>query len=199
VPGAARGNALRVVRCIYTKKREERPWGRFGTLRLGAQPYSNERRPREAFSHAVPLKTLGYLAMDPRGSRDFPDTRATLFGDEGCFPGGDHSRTAAANRCRIVDHHLPGDLVRWPTGRRRAAAPFPRRPHRSGSRISSSVHHSGIAGADDLHADGIIQRYRHEHHLDLRTSTAKKSTHICITDYEAVGLAKHETGPGASH
>lgn len=44
------------------------------------------------------------------------------------------------------------------------------------------VHHSHC-GATSFTADGIIDAYRHEHHLDISSLYQRSS--ICIADYEA--------------
>ena len=56
------------------------------------------------------------------------------------------------------------------------------------------VHHSHC-GATSFTADGIIDAYRHEHHLDISTLYPRSS--ICIADYEA--SLKHDTALVRSH
>ena len=50
------------------------------------------------------------------------------------------------------------------------------------------VHHSHC-GATSFTVDGIIDAYRHEHHLDITNLYPRSS--ICITDYEA--SLRHDT------
>ena len=59
--------------------------GKFDRYAFSAQPSFNEAATREAFSHAVPLKTLVIYCYDPRAA-EIPDAVAKLFGDE-VFPG----------------------------------------------------------------------------------------------------------------
>jgi len=56
------------------------------------------------------------------------------------------------------------------------------------------VHHSHC-GATSFTADGIIDAYRHEHHLDISSLYQRSS--ICIADYEA--SLKHDTTLLRSH
>jgi carbonic anhydrase len=56
------------------------------------------------------------------------------------------------------------------------------------------VHHS-YCGATSFTADGIINAYEHEHHVDI--SNLYDRSNICITDYEA--SLKHDTALVRSH
>jgi carbonic anhydrase len=59
--------------------------GKFDRFAFSASPSFNEAATREAFSHAVPLKTLVIYCYDPRAV-EIPNAVAKLFGDE-VFPG----------------------------------------------------------------------------------------------------------------
>src|ERR1700745_1798936 len=56
------------------------------------------------------------------------------------------------------------------------------------------VHHSHC-GATSFTAEGIINAYRHEHHVDI--SNLYEPHSVCITDYEA--SLKHDTALVRSH
>ena len=59
--------------------------GKFDHYAFSAHPSFNEAATREAFSRAVPLRTLVIYCYDPRAT-EIPDAVAKLFGDE-VFPG----------------------------------------------------------------------------------------------------------------
>ena len=59
--------------------------GKFDRYAFSAQPSFDEAATREAFSHAVPLKTLVIYCYDPRAA-EIPSAVAKLFRDE-VFPG----------------------------------------------------------------------------------------------------------------
>jgi len=58
---------------------------KFDRYAFSASPSFDEAETREAFSHAVPLKTLVIYCYDPRAA-EIPQAVAKLFGDE-VFPG----------------------------------------------------------------------------------------------------------------
>jgi carbonic anhydrase len=57
------------------------------------------------------------------------------------------------------------------------------------------VFHHSHCGATSFTADGIIDAYRHEHHLEISSLYQRSS--ICIADYEA--SLKHDTTLLRSH
>ena len=59
--------------------------GKFDRYAFSAQPSFNEAATREAFSHAVPLKTVVIYCYNPRAA-EIPGAVAKLLGDE-VFPG----------------------------------------------------------------------------------------------------------------
>jgi carbonic anhydrase len=151
--------------------------GKFDRYAFSAQPSFNEAATREAFSHAVPLKTLVIYCYDPRAA-EIPDVVAKLFGDE-VFPGEiifDGAGNRVASSTTIFPVIVAGgraiDALRSITVAQ----------HLFGIRNIVVVHHSHC-GATSFTADGIIDAYRHEHHLDISNLYPRSS--ICITDYEA--------------
>jgi carbonic anhydrase len=157
--------------------------GKFDRYAFSAQPSFNEAATREAFSHAVPLKTLVIYCYDPRAA-EIPDVVAKLFGDE-VFPGEiilDGAGNRVASSTTIFPVIVAGgraiDALRSVTVAQ----------HLFGIQNIVVVHHSHC-GATSFTADGIIDAYRHEHHLDISNLYPRSS--ICITDYEA--SLKHDT------
>jgi carbonic anhydrase len=163
--------------------------GKFDRYAFSAQPSFNEAATREAFSRAVPLRTLVIYCYDPRAT-EIPDAVAKLFGDE-VFPGGiildgDGNRVASSTTIFpvIVAGGRAVDALRSITVAQ----------HLFGIRNIVVVHHSHC-GATSFTADGIIDAYQHEHHLDISNLYQRSS--ICITDYE--GSLKHDTALIRSH
>jgi len=157
--------------------------GKFDRYAFSAQPSFNEAAAREAFSHAVPLKTLVIYCYDPRAA-EIPDAVAKLFGDE-VFPGEivfDGAGNRVASSTTIFPVIVAGgraiDALRSITVAQ----------HLFGIRNIVVVHHSHC-GATSFTVDGIIDAYRHEHHLDITNLYPRSS--ICITDYEA--SLRHDT------
>ena len=162
---------------------------KFDRFAFSAQPSFNEAATREAFSHAVPLKTLVIYCYDPRAT-EIPDAVAKLFGDE-VFPGeiildGAGNRVASSTTIFpiIVAGGRAVDALRSITVAQ----------HLFGIQNVIVVHHSHC-GATSFTADGIIDAYQHEHHLDISNLYQRSS--ICITDYE--GSLKHDTALIRSH
>jgi carbonic anhydrase len=162
---------------------------KFDRYAFSAQPSFNEAATREAFSHAVPLKTLVIYCYDPRAV-EIPDAVAKLFGDE-VFPGeiildGTGNRVASSTTIFpvIVAGGRATDALRSITVAQ----------HLFGIQNIVVVHHSHC-GATSFTADGIIEAYEHEHHLDISNLYPRSS--ICITDYEA--SLKHDTALIRAH
>jgi carbonic anhydrase len=163
--------------------------GKFDRYAFSAQPSYNEAATREAFSHAVPLKTLVIYCYDPRAA-EIPDVVAKLFGDE-VFPGEiilDGSGNRVASSTTIFPVIVAGgraiDALRSITVAQ----------HLFGIQNIVVVHHSHC-GATSFTADGIIDAYGHEHHVDISDLYPRSS--ICITDYEA--SLKHDTALIRAH
>jgi len=162
--------------------------GKFDQFAFSAQPSFDEAATRKAFSQAVPLKTLVIFCYDPRAA-EIPNAVAKLFDDE-VYPGEiilDGSGNRVASSTTIFPVIVAGgraiDALRSVTVAQ----------HLFGIQNIVVVHHSHC-GATSFTADGIIDAYRHEHHLDI--SSYQRSS-ICIADYEA--SLKHDTTLLRSH
>ena len=163
--------------------------GKFDRYAFSAQPSFNEAATREAFSRAVPLKTLVIYCYDPRAA-EIPDAVAKLFGDE-VFPGEiilDGAGNRVASSTTIFPVIVAGgraiDALRSITVAQ----------HLFGIQNIVVVHHSHC-GATSFTADGIIKAYRHEHDADI--SDLYECGSICIDDYEA--SLKRDTALIRSH
>jgi len=163
--------------------------GKFDRYTFSASPSFNEAETREAFSHAVPLKTLVIFCYDPRAA-EIPQAVAELFGDE-VFPGQvirDASGSRVASSTTMFPVIVAGgraiDALRSITVAQ----------HLFGIQNIVVVHHSHC-GATTFTADGIIDVYKHEHHTDISDLYERGS--ICIEDYEA--SLKRDTALIRSH
>ena len=157
--------------------------GKFDRYAFSAQPAFDEAATREAFSHAVPLKTLVIYCYDPRAS-DIPNAVAKIFKDE-VFPGQvitDDSGKRVASSTTIFPIIVAGG--RAIDGLRSITVA----QHLFGIQNIVVVHHSHC-GATSFTAQGIIDAYRHEHQVDISDLYQRNS--ICIADYEA--SLKHDT------
>ena len=163
--------------------------GKFDRYAFSASPSFNEAATREAFSHAVPLKTLVISCYDPRAA-EIPNAVAELFGDE-VFPGrimldasGDRVASSATMFPIIVAGGRAIDALRSITVAQ----------HLFGIQNVIVVHHSHC-GATTFTADGIIDAYKHEQDTDISELYERGS--ICIEDYEA--SLKRDTALIRSH
>jgi carbonic anhydrase len=163
--------------------------GKFEQYAFSASPSFNEVNTREAFSHAVPLKTLLIFCYDPRAA-EIPRAVAALFGDE-VFPGQimlDASGNRVASSTTIFPVIVAGgraiDALRSITVAQ----------HLFGIANVVVVHHSHC-GATTFTAEGIIGAYKHEHQADISQLYERGS--ICIEDYEA--SLKRDTALIRSH
>src|SRR5580765_5994225 len=161
----------------------------FDRYAFSASPLFDEAKTREAFSHAVPLKTLVIYCYDPRAA-EIPQVVARLLGDE-VFPGQvllDESGNRVASSTTMFPVIVAGgraiDALRSITVAQ----------HLFGIQNIVVVHHS-YCGATSFTADGIIDAYEQEHHLDISDLYPRSS--ICITDYEA--SLRHDTALIRSH
>lgn len=163
--------------------------GKFDRYAFSAQPSFDEAATRKAFSKAVLLKTLVIYCYDPRAA-EIPNAVAKLFGHE-VFPGDiilDGSGNRVASTTTIFPVIVAGgravDALRSITVAQ----------HLFGIQNIVVVHHSHC-GATSFTADGIINAYEHEHHVDI--SKLYDRSNICISDYEA--SLKHDTALVRSH
>ena len=107
--------------------------GKFDRYAFSAQPSFNEAATRQAFSRAVPLKTLVIYCYDPRAA-EIPNVVAKLFGDE-VFPG-EIILDGAGNR--VASSTTPYSRSSLPAvAPSTRFAPSPSRSTCSGSRTSS--------------------------------------------------------------
>ena len=163
--------------------------GKFDRYAFNAHPSFDEAATRKAFSKAIPLKTLVIYCYDPRAA-EIPNAVAKLFGDE-VFPGDiilDGSGNRVASTTTIFPVIVAGgravDALRSITVAQ----------HLFGIQSIVVVHHSHC-GATSFTADGIINAYEHEHHVDI--SKLYDRSNICIGDYEA--SLKRDTALVRSH
>jgi carbonic anhydrase len=162
--------------------------GKFDRYAFSAQPSFNETETRKAFAKAVPLRTIVIYCYDPRAV-EIPNAVAKLFGE--VFPGEiilDDSGNRVASSTTIFPVIVAGgravDALRSITVAQ----------HLFGIANIVVVHHSHC-GATSFSADGIIDAYQHEHHVDIANLYDRKS--ICIADYEA--SLKHDTALVRAH
>jgi len=163
--------------------------GKFDRYAFSASPSFDETEMREAFSRAVPLRTLVIYCYDPRAA-EIPYAVAELFGDE-VFPGQiihDASGNRVASSTTMFPIIVAGgraiDALRSITVAQ----------HLFGIQNIVVVHHSHC-GATTFTAEGIINAYKHEHHTDI--SELYEQGTICIEDYEA--SLKRDTALIRSH
>jgi carbonic anhydrase len=148
----------------------------FDQYAFSASPLFNEPETREAFSHAVPLKTLVIYCYDPRAA-EIPQAVAELFGDE-VFPG-EIMLDASGHRVASTTTMFPIVVA----GGRAIGAlrSITVAQHLFGIQNIVVVHHSHC-GATTFTANGIIDAYRHEHQTDISDLYERGS--ICIEDYQ---------------
>ena len=163
--------------------------GKFDRYAFSADPSFDEAATREAFSRAVPLRTLVIYCYDPRAA-EIPQVVAERLGNE-VFPGQimhDTSGNRVASSTTLFPIIVAGgraiDALRSITVAQ----------HLFGIQNIVVVHHSHC-GATTFTADGIIGAYEQEHHADIASLYDLDS--ICIADYEA--SLKRDTALVRSH
>lgn len=162
---------------------------KFDRYAFSASPLFDEAQTREAFSHAVPLKTLVIYCYDPRAT-EIPQAVARLLGNE-VFPGQvmlDESGNRVASSTTMFPVIVAGgraiDALRSITVAQ----------HLFGIQNIVVVHHS-YCGATSFTADGIVDAYKYEHNIDISELYERGS--ICIENYEA--SLKRDTALIRSH
>jgi carbonic anhydrase len=162
---------------------------KFDRYAFSASPSFNEVETREAFSHAVPLKTLVIYCYDLRAA-EIPHAVAELLGDE-VYPG-QIMVDASGNRVASTTTMFPVIVA----GGRAidALRSITVAQHLFGIQNVVVVHHSHC-GATTFTAGGIIGAYKHEHRTDISELYERGS--ICIEDYEA--SLKRDTALIRSH
>jgi len=150
--------------------------GKFDRFAFAASPQFDEAATRVAFAKAVPLKTLVIYCYDPRAA-EIPHAVANWLGEEE-YPGRviiDANDKRVASTTTIFPIVVAGgravDALRSITVAQ----------HLFGIQSIVVVHHSNC-GATTFTADGIVEAYRHEHHVDISGLYDRGS--ICIEDYE---------------
>jgi len=150
--------------------------GKFDRFAFTASPQFDEAATRVAFAKAVPLKTLVIFCYDPRAA-EIPNAVAKWLGEEE-YPGRviiDANDKRVASTTTIFPIVVAGgravDALRSITVAQ----------HLFGIENIVVVHHSHC-GATTFTADGIVEAYRHEHHVDISGLYDRGS--ICIEDYE---------------
>jgi carbonic anhydrase len=151
--------------------------GKFDAFAFSASPSYDEAATREAFSHAVPLKTLVIYCYDPRAV-EIPAAVAKRLGRE-VYPG-EILRDAAGKRVASTTTIFPVVVA----GGRAVDAlrSITVAQHLFGIEKIVVVHHSWC-GATSFTADGIIGAWRREQGADISNLYDRGS--ICIEDYEA--------------
>jgi carbonic anhydrase len=130
---------------------------------------------REAFSHAVALRTVVIYCYDPRATR-IPELVAEQLGD--VYPGEivlNEAGQKVASTTTIFPIVVAGGRA-FDALRSIAVA-----QHLFGIENIVVVHHS-YCGATTFTADGIIDAFRHEHGADISGSFPRAA--LCIADYE---------------
>jgi carbonic anhydrase len=150
---------------------------RFEPYAFCAQPDFDEPSIREAFSHAVPLKTLVIYCYDPRAA-EIPRAIANKWPNE-VFPGSivaDAEGRKVASTTTIFPVVVAGgravDALRSITVAQ----------HLFGIENIVVVHHSHC-GATTFSEQGITEAFRREQEADIAGLYDADS--ICISDYEA--------------
>jgi len=143
---------------------------------FSAQPGYDEKATREAFSEAVPLRTVVVYCYDPRAA-EIPNAVAKAFGD--VYPGEvitDEAGNKVASTATVFDVVVAGgravDALRSVTVAQ----------HLFGIENVVVVHHTQC-GATSYTADGIIEAYKHEHGRDI--SGLYETESVCISDYKS--------------
>src|SRR5215469_17859722 len=159
------------------------------TYVFSKQPAFVETEMRKAFKQAVPLRTVVVYCYDPRAV-NIPHAVAKAMPGE-VYPGeivsdGQGKRVGSTTTIFpvIVAGGRAVDAFRSITVAQ----------HLFGIQKIVVVHHSHC-GATSFTADGIIEAYQREHHVDISHLYERSS--ICISDYEA--SLKHDTALIRSH
>lgn len=163
--------------------------GKFDRFAFSASPDFVEAEVRKAFSQAVPLRTLVISCYDPRAV-EVPQAVAQFLGDE-TYPGEilyDDLDNRVASTATIFPIIVAGGRA-IDALRSIAVA-----QHLFGIQNIVVVHHSQC-GATTFTAGGIIDAYRHEHHVDISGLYERGS--ICIADYET--SLRHDTALIRAH
>ena len=147
----------------------------FDAYAFSKQPDYREPAVREAFSKAVPLRTVVIYCYDPRAV-GIPAAVAKEFGET--YPGKlitDAEGNKVASNTTLFEVVAAGgraiDALRSVTVAQ----------HLFGIENIVVVHHTHC-GATSFTADGIIDAYKHEHGTDISELYPRDS--LCISDYQ---------------
>lgn len=147
----------------------------FSQFAFSAAENVDEATVREAFSHAVPLKTVVIYCYDPRAAR-IPLLVAERLGD--IYPG-KVVHNAEGNKVASTSTLFPVVVAggrAFDALRSIAVA-----QHLFGVENIVVVHHSHC-GATTFTADGIIDAFHREQHSDIAQAFPREA--LCITDYQ---------------
>lgn len=147
----------------------------FSQFAFSAAENFDEATVREAFSHAVPLKTVVIYCYDPRAAR-IPLLVAERLGD--IYPGR-VVHNAEGNKVASTSTLFPVVVAggrAFDALRSIAVA-----QHLFGVENIVVVHHSHC-GATTFTADGIIDAFHREQHSDIAQAFPREA--LCITDYQ---------------
>ncbi|MCL6741106.1 hypothetical protein LZ518_08180 [Sphingomonas sp. RB56-2] len=149
--------------------------GKFAQFAFSAQADYDEAAVRQAFSQAVPLKTLVICCYDPRAAR-VPQLVAERLGD--IYPGEvveDSDGHKVASTTTIFPIIVAGGRA-FDALRSVAVA-----QHLFGIENVVVVHHSQC-GATTFTAEGIINAFQSEQQVDIADAFPRQA--LCISDYE---------------
>ena len=147
----------------------------FSQFAFSAAEDFDEAAMREAFSHAVPLRTLVIYCYDPRAAR-IPELVAEQLGD--IYPGEvilDDKGRKVASTTTVFPVIVAGGRA-FDALRSIAVA-----QHLFGIENIVVVHHSQC-GATTFTADGIIDAFHREQHSDIARAFPREA--LCIADYK---------------
>ena len=169
---------------------------KFSEFAFSAADGFDEAAVREAFSHAVPLRTVVIYCYDPRAAR-IPELVAERLGDT--YPGKvvlDEAGRKVASTATVFPVVVAGGRAHD------ALRSIAVAQHLFGIENIVVVHHSHC-GATTFTADGIVEAFRDEQHADISRAFPREA--LCIADYEQslrhdVALIRKQPGtPRSAH
>ncbi|QWT22198.1 hypothetical protein KPL74_09335 [Bacillus sp. NP157] len=154
-----------------------RKTARFSEFVFSAQDGFDEVAMREAFAHAVPLKSMVIYCLDPRVT-EIPSAVAAWLGDQ-VYPGevivNEHGNRVGSTTTMATVSVAAGRA----TDALRSVSVL---EYLFGVETVVVVHHSNC-GATSYSANGMIDAFRHEHGADI--AQAYDGGSVCIDDFEA--------------
>jgi len=149
--------------------------GRFTKFAFNSRPGFDEAAVRQVFAKAVPLKTVVIYCYDPRAAR-IPELVADRLGET--YPGFlvlDAEGRKVASTTNVFPIIVAGGRAHD------ALRSIAVAQHLFGIENVVVVHHSQC-GATTFTADGIIDAFHDEHHVDISRAFPREA--LCIADYE---------------